>query len=74
MQSGTFGGNCKLYSYVAIDRTSKFAFVQLVEKAVSPLTLVAAIAAVHYWIHTVLTDNGIQFRFPPCHAHGTIAR
>ena len=54
----------KLYLFVAIDRTSKFAFAQLVEKA---RTMVAAqflrnlVAAVPYAIHTVLTDNGIQF-------------
>src|SRR5277367_6028781 len=59
----------KLYLYVAIDRTSKFAFVQLVRKTGRSSTstfLVALIAAVPYKIHTVLTDNGIQFTFPPC--------
>jgi transposase-like protein len=54
----------KLYLYVGIDRTSKFAFVQLVSKAnrvTASAFLVALIAAVPYKIHTVLTDNGIQF-------------
>ena len=57
----------KLHLFVAIDRTSKFAFVELHEKAT---TAVAAeflrhlIAAVPYKIHTVLTDNGIQFTEP----------
>ena len=67
----------KLYLFVAIDRTSKFAFVQLVEKAsrvTASAFLVALIAAVPYKIHTVLTDNGIQFRFPPRHADGPTAR
>ena len=50
----------KLYLFVAIDRTSKFAFVQLVEKATrvtASAFLVALIEAVPYRIHTVLTDN-----------------
>ena len=67
----------KLYLFVAVDRTSKFAFVQLVEKAsrvTASAFLVALIAAVPYKIHTVLTDNGIQFRFPPRHADGPTAR
>ena len=58
----------KLYLFVAIDRTSKFAFVQLVEKAnlvTASAFLTALVAAVPYEIHIVLTDNGIQFRLPP---------
>lgn len=67
----------KLYLYVAIDRTSKFAFVQLVKKTgrTSASTyLMALIKAVPYKIHTVLTDNGIQFTFPPRYADGPTAR
>jgi transposase InsO family protein len=67
----------KLYLYVAIDRTSKFAFVQLVEKTgrtSASAFLVALIEAVPYKIHTVLTDNGIQFTFPPRYADGPTAR
>ena len=67
----------KLYLYVAIDRTSKFAFVQLVSKTgrtSASAFLVALIAAVPYKIHTVLTDNGIQFTFPPRYADGPTAR
>ncbi len=67
----------KLYLYVAIDRTSKFAFVQLVKKTgrtSASMFLGALIAAVPYQIHTVLTDNGIQFTFPPRHADGPTAR
>ena len=67
----------KLYLFVAIDRTSKFAFVQLVTKAnrvTASAFLVALIDAVPYKIHTVLTDNGIQFRLPPRYADGPTAR
>ena len=67
----------KLYLFVAIDRTSKFAFVQLVESAnrvTAAAFLEALIAAVPYKIHTVLTNNGIQFRLPPRYANGPTAR
>jgi len=67
----------KLYLYVAIDRTSKFAFVQLVRKTgrtSASAFLEALIAAVPYKIHKVLTDNGIQFTFPPRYADGPTAR
>jgi transposase InsO family protein len=67
----------KLYLYVAIDRTSKFAFVELVRKtgrSSASTFLVALIAAVPYKIHTVLTDNGVQFTFPPRYADGPTAR
>jgi len=67
----------KLYLFVAIDRTSKFAFVQLVEKAnrvTASAFLGALIKAVPYKIQTVLTDNGIQFRLPPRYADGPTAR
>src|SRR4030088_1522266 len=67
----------KLYLYVAIDRTSKFAFVQLVKKTgrtSASAFLEALIAAVPYKIHTVLPDNGIQFTFPPRYADGPTAR
>ena len=54
----------RLYLFVAIDRTSKYAYARLHEKANRMLArdfLVNLIAAVPYAIHTVLTDNGIQF-------------
>ena len=66
----------KLYLYVAIDRTSKFAFVQLVKKTgrtSASAFLEDLIVAVPYKIHTVLTDNGIQFTFPPRYADGPTA-
>ena len=53
----------KLHLYVAIDRTSKFAFVQLVTKAnrvTASAFLEALIEAVPYKIHTVLTDRAIS--------------
>ncbi|MGI4809707.1 MAG: IS481 family transposase [Janthinobacterium lividum] len=57
----------KLHLFVAIDRTSKFAFVELHEKATTRVSgnfLRHLIQAVPYTIHTVLTDNGIQFTTP----------
>jgi len=66
----------KLYLFVAIDRTSKFAFVALHEKADRPTAvrfLEALIAAVPYRLHTVLTDNGIQFADLPRNRDGWTA-
>jgi IS30 family transposase len=57
----------KLHLFVAIDRTSKFAFVELHEKATTRVSgdfLRHLLEAVPYKIHTVLTDNGIQFTTP----------
>jgi transposase InsO family protein len=67
----------KLYLYVAIDRTSNFAFVQVAQEAnrrTASAFLEALIAAVPYKIHTVLTDNGIQFTLPPRYSGGAAAR
>jgi hypothetical protein len=53
----------KLYLFVAIDRTSKFAFVRLVQKAgkmAAAQFLRDLIVAVPYRIHTVLTDNVLR--------------
>lgn len=67
----------KLYLTVAIDRTSKFAFVRVTQKT-SRVTaskfLEELVEAVPYKIHTVLTDNGIQFRYPPRHESAPTAR
>lgn len=55
----------KLYLFVAIDRTSKFAYVELHQRATKMIAaqfLRHLIAAVPYAIHIVLTDNGIQFK------------
>ena len=60
-------GEGKLHLFVAIDRTSKFAFAQLHEKATRAVAagfLRDLIAAVPYKIHTVLTDNGTHFTTP----------
>jgi transposase InsO family protein len=59
----------KLYLFVAIDRTSKFAFAELHPKAgkmIAAQFLRNLVAAVPYAIHTVLTDNGIQFTNRAC--------
>jgi hypothetical protein len=52
----------KLHLFVAIDRTSKFAFAQLHERATRRVAadfLRALVEAVPYKVHTVLTDNGL---------------
>jgi transposase InsO family protein len=67
----------KLYLFVAIDRTSKLAFAKLEEKAnrrTASAFLEALIETVPYRIHTVLTDNGIQFTFPPRYRDGATAQ
>jgi transposase InsO family protein len=54
----------KLYLFVAIDRTSKYVYAELHDRATRMSArdfLANLIAAVPYVIHTVLTDNGIQF-------------
>jgi transposase InsO family protein len=54
----------KLRLFVAIDRTSKSAFARLVESAgkmEAARFLRELVEAVPYRIHTVLTDNGVQF-------------
>jgi hypothetical protein len=57
-------GEGKLYLFVAIDRTSKFAVARLYEEATRPTAcqfLQKLLEVVPYRIHTLLTDNGIQF-------------
>ena len=54
--------------FVAIDRTSKFAVAQLVDKANRKTAwefLEHLLETVPYKIHTILTDNGIQFAEQP---------
>jgi IS30 family transposase len=58
----------KLYLFVGIDRTSKFAVTQLVDKANRKTAwefLEHLLEAVPYHIHNILTDNGIQFAEQP---------
>lgn len=57
----------KLYLFVAIDRTSKFAFARLTPKATrrgAAEFLQELAAIIPYRIHTVLTDNGTHFTSP----------
>lgn len=57
-------GQGRLYLFVAIDRTSKFAYAELhpdQTRATACQFLRRLIAVVPYRIHTILTDNGIQF-------------
>jgi transposase-like protein len=66
----------KLYLFVAVDRTSKFAFAQLVERAnvvSASVFLEALVEAMPYQVHTVLTDNGIQFADLPKNRQGPTA-
>jgi len=54
----------KLHLFVAIDRTSKFAFAKLYSRATMQNAkgfLEQLIENVPYKINIVLTDNGIQF-------------
>ena len=54
--------------FVGIDRTSKFAVTQLVDKANRKASwefLEHLLEAIPYHIHTILTDNGIQFAEQP---------
>ena len=69
----------RLYLLVAIDRVTKFAFVELREKATRRVAgdfLRALIKAVPYTIHTVLTDNGTHVTSPgnTCSAAAEIRR
>jgi len=57
----------RLYMFVAIDRTSKFACAELYERATRRVAadfLRRLIAAVPCRIHTVLIDNGTHFTGP----------
>ena len=70
-------GEGKTYLFVAVDRTSKYAYVEVhmsasVSAAVTFMRNL--ILAVPYKIHKVLTDNGLQFtsvlmRYPPKKPH-----
>jgi transposase InsO family protein len=57
----------RLFLFVAIDRVSKFAIAQVYPRATRQIAagfLRLVIERVPYRIHTVLTDNGFQFRPP----------
>ena len=54
----------KAYLFVAVDRTSKIVFARIYRKATKLVAsgfLKALVGAVPYRVHTVLTDNGVQF-------------
>ena len=66
----------KLHLFVAVDRTSKYVFAQLKPKATGSTArafLEELVEAVPYKIHTVLTDNGIQFADLPKNRDGPTA-
>lgn len=59
------------------DRTSKFAFARLEENAnrvTATALLEALIEIVPYKIHTVLTDNGVEFCYQHSRRNGPTAR
>jgi hypothetical protein len=65
----------KLYLFVGIDRTAKFAYAELYEKPdriVATVFLRNLIKTAPY--NTILTDNGIQFSHTPRYRNGPIAR
>lgn len=67
----------KLYLFVAVDRLSKFAFAQVHDVATvktAAAFLQALTEAVPFKIHTVLTDNGVQFCDQPSRRSGPTAR
>ena len=58
----------KVYLFLAIDRVSKFAYVELQPAATMMIGAAfphSVVAAFPYRIHTVLTDNGCGFRRDP---------
>jgi transposase InsO family protein len=67
----------QFYMFVGIDRTSKFAVTQLGEKAnrrTSWEFLQHLFEAVPYQVHTILTDNGIQFAEQPRNRNAAYSR
>jgi transposase-like protein len=66
----------KIHMFLAIDRVSKFSFVEFYEKAGKmngAAFLRNAIEAFPYKIHTVLTDNGVAFADLPKNRDGLTA-
>ena len=67
----------KLYLYVAVDRTSKSVFAELHDKADRPTAAAVPEAlprAVPYRLHTIPTDDGLQFADLPKNRDGPTAR
>ena len=70
-------GEGKLYLFVAIDRTSKFAVARLYDEATRPTAcqfLEELRKVVPYRIHTLLTDHGIQFSEQPRNRNTILSR
>jgi transposase InsO family protein len=66
----------KVHLLLAIDRVSKFTYVELRERATmrdGAEFFAGALAAFPYAIHTVLTDNGIAFADAPRYRHRATA-
>jgi transposase InsO family protein len=66
----------KVHLFLAIDRVSKFTYVELRTRATmrdGATFLLGVIAAFPYAIHTVLTDNGIVFADAPRYRRGLTA-
>ncbi len=66
----------KIHMFLAIDRVSKFTFVEFYDKAgkmKAASFLQHAIEAFPFKIHTVLTDNGIAFADLPKNRNGPTA-
>jgi hypothetical protein len=66
----------KRHLFVAIDRVTKFAYVELHPRATmaaGATFLQGVIRAFPYAIHTVLTDNGAAFAFQPRYRSGPAA-
>jgi transposase-like protein len=59
-------GKKKLYLFIAIDRVTKYVYAELHEQMtieISEIFLKNTFTAFPYKIHTILTDNGIQFTY-----------
>jgi transposase-like protein len=67
----------KLHMFLAIDRVSKFTYVEFHERAdttTGPAFLRSAVEAFPYKLHTILTDNGTPFADMPKNRAGPTAR
>jgi transposase InsO family protein len=67
----------KLHLFLAVDRVSKFTYVELHPAATMRTGadfLRGVLTAFPYTIHTVLTDNGIAFADAPRYRHGPTAQ
>jgi transposase-like protein len=67
----------KTHMFLAIDRVSKFAYVELHPAAtmlIGAAFLRSVVEAFPYRIHTVLTDNGVPFADQPRYRKGPTAR